>query len=186
MLLVWLQSWPFSTEHPNGVLFPGISPGLRFPQLPIILCIELRPRGLFLVLVQLMFGVASDITRKLTLKVKVLVFWLLWSFHPLFCSVPWALGAGMFCRCIHWGRAPQFYLLIGCGFFCSGLHLLQRGIKNRKKITTEIVQCPCGPIFCPDFCYLICKIFKIRPSTRLKRQPKYHCQYFNCFFFYLA
>jgi len=45
-------------------------------------------------------------------------------FFPLSHNVPWALDAGVVCRCIH---NSAFGLV-----FCNGLHLLQRDISMMK------------------------------------------------------
>jgi hypothetical protein len=106
----------------------------RVTQLPVVLCVSLRPHvsvpiqfGMFVgvIFVQLTFVwscwwdimyTASDVIRRHGFTSKFFVLWLLKLFLALFCNVPWALGEGGFSRCIHWHWAPQLCILIGCSF----------------------------------------------------------------------
>lgn len=96
-----------------------------FYQLPIVLCIGLRPCGQFpiqfsisvgVILVQPMFrqlywcgliGVTSDVTRRHNCTLYSMILWL---FH----NVPWALSVGLFCEYIHADGVSQ--LILTCGF----------------------------------------------------------------------
>ena len=115
LLVVFFQDWPLSTGEPVGVIFPGRATSPGFTQLTVVLCVGLRPLGLFWMqfgmfiglLVQLMFGwlcwwgfmgVASVTTRRQNVTAKSPTLWLLQSVCSLLHSLPWAL---VFCSCIH-------------------------------------------------------------------------------------
>lgn len=47
LLVVSFQGWPFGTGEPVGVIFLGRATSPGFTQLTVVLCVELRPLGLF-------------------------------------------------------------------------------------------------------------------------------------------
>lgn len=61
-------------------------------------------------------GAASDIPGRHHLSTNSLMLWLVQPFYQCFSNELWALGAGVFCWCIHWCWAPQHCLFSWSSF----------------------------------------------------------------------
>lgn len=53
-------------------------------------------------------------------------------FLPLFHSVFWALGVGVFWKCIHWDWVPQFWISMGCSFMQWTLSVAKGNFLSEK------------------------------------------------------
>lgn len=120
----------------------NIYPTLSIPQLPVVLCVGLRPPHLcpvhlsvsfVSVFVQLMCRqscwwdfvcVPSDIPRIHSCRENSLFFWLLESFCPSSAMILSRLCVGVLCSYISWDCPPQLCILIAL-VFCNGLCRLQ-------------------------------------------------------------
>lgn len=121
--------------HTHSSLGETTSSTASFSPFPVVICVKLRPCGLF-------FSVQFDMTLGVLLvqgtlgafmllrldKPNFQCYWetrsdsklldpaSLTTFAPLFHSVPRALGAGVCCKCISWDWVLQCCcILIGCG-----------------------------------------------------------------------
>lgn len=82
--------------------------------------------------------VASGIIRKPNPTAHCLILWLLRSFCPFLCNLPWGLGTGACCRCIRWNRAPQLWILTGCSFLKRFLFIAKVSSLERSKTNSSL------------------------------------------------
>ena len=116
-LYACLQGWQFDTGQPIAELFHREDICLLSYQLSSVsYSFSYRVDVIQLTFQQSWWwermGLLSVISRRHTLIAHALILWLLQSFCQVFCNLSWALGAGMFYRCVHWNFVPQFCILM--------------------------------------------------------------------------
>jgi hypothetical protein len=129
-LSVCSQGWPFGVRRSVGPLCPredhlSLS---SFPRLPPVLCVGLRPCGLFpsslmcspvsSLLCSCLGGHVSGNSWGLLLTflgdpISQQTPRSSGSFHLFFYNVPWALGVGRYCRCITGTRLHNLVIMMG-------------------------------------------------------------------------